>query len=209
MARAPIIGGVAALAGLILVLCALLAGRNPSANDNARADDLIATNAGDLIGTGVDAETFRAMLAAQAERNRRDGRAWMLLARADFAANRYASAAESYAQAVAGSANVARDPQAWCEYADALGMARGGSLEGKPRELIMRALAIDPNHPRALEMAGSAALDEDDAAAAVEHWRMLVVQLPPRSPERRELVVALARAEELAASRRINSPVRP
>jgi hypothetical protein len=30
------------------------------------------------------------------------------------------------------------------KYADALGMAQGGSLAGKPRELIMRALAQDP-----------------------------------------------------------------
>jgi cytochrome c-type biogenesis protein CcmH len=144
--------------------------------------------------------TLRAKLAAHVERAPRDGRAWMLLARVDFAAERYADAAASYARAVAVSRQVARDPVVWCEYADALGMAQGGSLAGKPRELIAQALTLDATNPKALEMAGSAAFEQGDPAAAAGYWRQLLAQLPPRSPERDELATAVARAEELAAA---------
>jgi len=157
--------------------------------------------AGSFAGAASDTPAMlRAKLAAQVERAPRDGRAWMLLARVDFAAERYADAAASYARAVAVSKQVARDPIAWCEYADALGMAQGGSLAGRPRELIAHALTLDATNPKALEMAGSAAFEQGDPAAAAGYWRQVLAQLPPRSPERQELATAVARAEELAAA---------
>lgn len=183
-----------------VALVALASGFYLFGAPNTSRDSAAAADPSPVIA--ADPATFRAMLVAQTKRLPRDGRGWMLLARSDFAANRYAEAAASYAQVVTVSANVARDPDAWCEYADALGMAQGGSLAGKPRELIARALSLDPNNARALEMAGSAALEQNDPATAVEYWRQLVVLLPARSAERNELVVALARAEEIAASAR-------
>ena len=44
---------------------------------------------------------------------------------------------------------------------------RAARLAGQPRELVQRALALDPAHPKALEMAGSAAFEQRDYAAAV------------------------------------------
>jgi cytochrome c-type biogenesis protein CcmH len=153
-----------------------------------------------VTGGADDAATPRAQLVAQVERAKRDGRAWVLLARLDFAADRYADAATEFAQALEVSKQVAGDPSVWCEYADALGMAQGGSLAGKPGELIMHALTLDPNNAKALEMAGSAAFEQNNPAAAAGYWRQLLAQLPPRSQERQELAIAVARAEELAAS---------
>jgi cytochrome c-type biogenesis protein CcmH len=130
-------------------------------------------------------------------RNARDGRAWVLLARIDFAADRFSEAADAYAKALAAAPKVAADPGIWCEYADALGMAQGGRLEGKPRELIERALALDPAHPRALEMAGSAAYEQQDYEGALRNWRALLAKLPADSRERRELISAIERVEAL------------
>jgi cytochrome c-type biogenesis protein CcmH len=77
-------------------------------------------------------------------------------------------------------------------------MAHGGSLAGKPRELIMRALAQEPAFPRALEMAGSAAFEAGDYAATLRYWRQLLPKLAADSPERRELATAIARVEQRA-----------
>src|SRR5262249_28110101 len=122
----------------------------------------------------ADPLTRRADLVAHLEHDKRDGRAWVLLARLDFAADRFHDAAQEYSNAVAASTKVARDPEVWCEYADALGMAQGGSLEGQPGEFIARALAIDSKHPKALEMAGSAAYGQRDYAGAVRYWQTLL-----------------------------------
>lgn len=123
----------------------------------------------------------------------RDGRAWVLLARLHMDADRFGAAAQAYEQAIAAAPKIARDPQVWCEFADALGMAQGGSLRGRPRELIEQALVLGPRHPRALEMAGSAAYEARDYRATLRYWSDLLSQLALGSPERRELETAIAR----------------
>ncbi len=137
-------------------------------------------------------------LIRRVTRHPRDGRGWVLLARLDFEAGRYTDAASAYDSALAASAKVAGDPAIWCEYADALGMAQGGSLDGKPRELVLRALALDPVHPKALEMAGSAAFEAHEYAASARYWRELKAQLPEGTAAHRQLAAALARVERLA-----------
>jgi cytochrome c-type biogenesis protein CcmH len=141
---------------------------------------------------------LRENLVAHLMRSPRDGRGWVVLARLEFEADRYAEAATAYARALEASPKVASDPAVWCEYADALGMAQGGSLGGKPRELVLRALTLNPAHPKALEMAGSAAFEAQDYGTAARYWRQLLVQLPDRAGARAELEAAIARADELA-----------
>ena len=127
----------------------------------------------------------------------RDGRAWVLDARAQMSANRYQDAARSYEKGIAASPRVAIDPQVWCELADALGMAQGGSLKGRPLELIQKALALDPNHPRALEMAGSAAYEAGDYRIALRYWERLLAQLDPASSAYADLSHAITRTRSL------------
>jgi cytochrome c-type biogenesis protein CcmH len=123
----------------------------------------------------------------------RDGRAWVLDARAKAQANRHLEAAEAYEKGIAASRKVAGDPLVWCELADALGMAQGGVLAGRPAELVRKALALGPTHPRALEMSGSVAYEARDYPRAVAHWEQLLAQLPAGSSAHAELSAAIAR----------------
>lgn len=154
-----------------------------------------------VIASGATPPPFvRAELVRHLKRSPRDGRGWVLLARMDFEADRFTDAAVAYERALATDTKVARDPTIWCEYADALGMTQGGSLAGKPRELVMSALALSATHPKSLEMAGSAAIEAGEYASAVHYWRQLLPQLAESSRERLELAAAIARAEELVAA---------
>lgn len=133
-------------------------------------------------------------------RQPRDARGWVLLARAQAERNDYRSAALSYEKAFAVPRNkVDKDPSVLTEYADVLGMAQGGSLAGRPSELIRQALTIDPGHPVALEMAGSAAYADGRYADAVRHWKDLLARLEPGSERHQQLAAAVARAERRAA----------
>jgi cytochrome c-type biogenesis protein CcmH len=138
-------------------------------------------------------------LRAHAERHPRDGRAWVLLARELATRSQFADAVAAYERALA-QPKLANDPGLWCEYADALGMAQGGTLAGRPAELVAQALALDPAHPQALEMAGSAAYEARDFRTAVVHWKALLARLPPQSSQAIELGAAIARAERLAGT---------
>ena len=105
-----------------------------------------------------------------------------------------------------GEANeVALDPGIWCDYADAAALAQGGRLEGKPAQLIARSLGLDPSHPRALEMAGSLAIEQGDHASAARHWRLLLGRLAADDPRRPDLARATSRAERLATPGMTNS----
>lgn len=148
----------------------------------------------------LDGTELRSQLLAHLANAPQDARAWIMLARADMSADRFDAAASSYAKALAASPKVARDAGIWCEYADALGMAQGGSLVGKPAELIRRAIALDAVHPRALEMAGSLEYERGDFRAASRYWKQLLGQLAPESASHRELASAIARADRLAAT---------
>jgi cytochrome c-type biogenesis protein CcmH len=116
----------------------------------------------------------------------------------DLEADRFADAVTAYEKAIAADSKAARDPGVWCELADALGMAQGGRLAGRPRELVMHALTLDPAHPKALEMAGSAAYEAGDIAAAVRYWRELLAQLPEPTRAHQELAAAVERISGLA-----------
>lgn len=138
-------------------------------------------------------------LQSHLSRQPRDGRGWVLLARAQADRNEFKAAADAYQKALTVSERVAKDPGVLCEYADALGMTQGGSLAGRPAELIAKALSINPAHPAALEMAGSLAYDEGRYADAVRYWNALLADLTPGSERHRELSAAVARAERKAA----------
>ena len=150
--------------------------------------------AGAADGAAADASTLEQHLRS----NPRDARGWVLLARAQAEAGAFLQAAQSYARAVDVSPNVARDPGVLCEFADALGMAQGGSLAGRPAELVSQALAIDGAHPLALEMAGSAAYEVGDYARAARHWLLLLPQLQTAPQRHAELAAAIARAQTKA-----------
>lgn len=150
---------------------------------------------------GVATPQFVEELVRHLDRNPRDTRGWVLLGRAESAAGRHDAAATAYAKALGIGDKTANDPAVWCEYADALAMAQGGALAGKPRELIAHALALDPGHGKALEMAGSAAFEAGEFADAAAYWRALVAQMPEGDPMRRDLDAAITRADLLAATR--------
>ncbi len=167
---------------------------NPEAIDVSPAT----VQASDL-SPASDPAAFRRQLDAHLAANPRDGRALVSLARLDMAEDRFTEAAGNFAKALEVAPKVARDAEVWCEYADALGMAQGGALAGKPTELIGRALALDGRNPRALEMAGSAAYERRDFRMAAAYWKDLLAQMPPGTPTYAELATAIQRAERRAA----------
>jgi len=148
----------------------------------------------------AEIDAYASKLRAHLEQQPGDARSWVIFARMQAELDRFPEAAQAYEKALTLPSRVARDPAVWCEYADALGMAQGGKLSGKPRELVDRALALDADHPKALEMAGSAAYEQGNYEETLRFWRPLHARLETGSPEHRELTVAIARTERLAAT---------
>ncbi|MBL8327143.1 MAG: hypothetical protein JNJ89_19520 [Rubrivivax sp.] len=202
--RATPLGWLGA-ACIAAVLAAAVAGavRWPQGGAAAGDDPIAALIAAErrLAESGqAGAEATRSALRDIAQRHPRDGRAWMLLAFAELKAERYVDGAAAIEQAIKVSRRVAADPAAWCEWADALGMAQGGSLAGRPTELIDQALQLNALHPKALEMAGSAAYERRDFRLAAVHWEKLLASMQSGTRQHAELSAAIERAKKLAAT---------
>ena len=157
----------------------------------------IATMTQQLTPTVSVAQTSLDSRREQARRHPRDGRVWALLAYAAFEADAYSEAAAAFEKAVSVSSKVAADPGVLCDWADAIGMAQGGKLRGKPTELVSRALELRSDYPKALEMAGSAAYEERQFALAAHYWSRLLLQMPQGTAGRQALEEGIARAEQL------------
>ena len=125
-----------------------------------------------------------------------DAKGWGLLARSMSALGRFDEAAEAYSHLAKLQPD---DPQVLADYADVLGMAQGRTLAGKPYELAQQALRIDPDHPKALALAGTAALDAGDYPRAYGHWQRLYDTMPAESQDRPQVQAVLGEIRERAA----------
>lgn len=187
--------GAALALGLAVPICALavyVAVGNPRA--------LSPQAAGDANAHGVSAQQFEAMvsrLAARLKENPEDPEGWMMLGRSYAVLGRFGEASEAYAKA---AARTPGDAQLLADYADALAMAQGRTLQGEPEKILLRALAIDPNNVKALLLAGTAAFNRNDGAAAVRRWERVLGLLPAESDMVQRVQASIAEARSLGGS---------
>lgn len=137
-------------------------------------------------------------LAERLKQNPNDVQGWTMLARSYMMQQRFSDAAAAYEKLTALSADNA---DTWADYAEALALANGQNLAGKPTEAIDRALKIDPKNQQALAMAGSAAFQAKDYRKAMDYWQQLLKLLPPGSQELQIITEQISKAKELAAGK--------
>ena len=140
-------------------------------------------------------EEMLVKLETRLKTNPDDAKGWVMLARSYKALGRYPESIESYRHA---GALVDSDPALLADYAESLAQV-AGSLEGKPLELIARALKLDPDEPQSLFLAGAAANDRQDYAAVVEYWGRLLPLLDPASQDGQAIGAAVDKARASVA----------
>lgn len=113
-------------------------------------------------------------------KNPKDIDSLFMLGRAYASMERYPDAVKAYEQL---TTMLPKEAQLWADYADVLAMQNGRELAGRPTELINKALKLDPKNPKALAMAGTAAMMAGAYPDAVRHWEALMKVLPPGSEE--------------------------
>ena len=126
-------------------------------------------------------------LAARLGEEPGDGEGWMRLARSYVALERYREGADAFAEA---HRLLGDHPDLLAEYAEAVALAAGSRFEGRPAELIERALERDPRHAQALWLSGFAALQRARPGVAAERWRTLLA-LPETGPEQARVIESL------------------
>lgn len=174
-------------------------GLSPGANTNA-SNKLPPVPA--AAAEGMTPEKINQMvdrLAARLKDNPDDLAGWARLARAYKVQGRMDEAANAYAKT---GKLMDTDADLLTQYADLLA-TRSNSLQGKPSELLKKALAIAPKHPMALMMAGQAAYQIGNYAGAIGHWQNALTVLPANSPDLEPIKAEIADAKlKMNASRK-------
>ncbi|HUY01675.1 MAG TPA: c-type cytochrome biogenesis protein CcmI [Rhodocyclaceae bacterium] len=143
--------------------------------------------------TQAQIEQMVATLAARLEKHPEDVKGWVMLARSYKALGRVDDAARAFSR-IGDAMN--KDPELLAEYADLLATRANGNLDGKPMELVNKALALDPNNTMALALAGTAAYRRQDFPGAVSYWEKLQKLLPPESEDAKSIAEAITEARQ-------------
>jgi len=132
-------------------------------------------------------------LAARLEKEPDNAEGWSVLAHTYYSLKRFPEAVGAYERA---ATLLPDNADLLADYADALGPATN-SLDGKPTELIKRALKANPTQWKALALAGTVAFNRKDFKQAVAYWEDLKQTLPPDSEMAKSIDANIAEAKEL------------
>jgi cytochrome c-type biogenesis protein CcmH len=137
-------------------------------------------------------ETINKMVNGLAEKMKTDpnnAEGWLMLGKSYKYLKQYAKSADAYAQAYL---LMGDKPDVMLQYADALSFANEQQVTGKAAELTFKALALEPNNPNALWLAGMAKAQAGEFVAAKKLWTKLAATLPEGSEALQETKELLA-----------------
>jgi cytochrome c-type biogenesis protein CcmH len=147
--------------------------------------------------TQQNVEKMVADLAARMEKNPGDTKGWVVLARAYRAMGRLPQAEDAFNRM---GEVLYQDASLLAEYGDVLATRAMGNFDGKPAEIVARALKLDPQNPMALSLAATAAYNRNDFKQAVAYWEQLLKIVPPDSEDARWLAEAIEKTRSQTAT---------
>ena len=77
------------------------------------------------------------------------------------------------------------------DWAEALIMSAEGKIQEEPEKLAIQALSLNPDHPKALAIAGTGAYERKDYQAASNYWEKLLAQTPANSETAQTILNAI------------------
>jgi cytochrome c-type biogenesis protein CcmH len=180
-------------AGLGVLALALAAGGFWWARAPASPPPAVAAPAAPAAPEDIAAMVDR--LAARLKEQPDDAAGWAMLGRSYMALGRPADALAAYRSVLTLRPD---DAGALADVADVLALTQGSRLDGEPIRLIEKALAIDPDHLKALALAGAAAYNRGDFGTAIRHWERVVQIGPADQPMVEQARQGVISARELA-----------
>ncbi len=139
------------------------------------------------LASKVDDQQIRQMIDTLADRlkaNPDNPKGWAMLARSYKVIGRFDEAEQAFIKA---GDLVNTEPDLLVDYADLLAVKADNTIEGKPLDLVKKALSINPTHPMGLMMSGVAAYRRSDFKLAIVQWEKLLAVLEPGSTDAQQI----------------------
>jgi cytochrome c-type biogenesis protein CcmH len=132
-------------------------------------------------------------LAERLKANPDDAEGWTMLARSYGALGRTDEALAAFDRVLKLRPD---DASTMADYADALAVKNGRTLEGEPLKWVERALKRDPDNLKALLLAGTAAFNRSEFALAAQLWDRAGKAGPPGNALSQQAIAGAAEARE-------------
>ena len=139
-----------------------------------------------------DIEKVTERLQQEMEKNPTDPKGWYMLGRAYMLTQSYPEAIESFDKSLSLRPDLA---ETMLSLADALSMNNNGHLIGRPRELVKKALQIEPQNMTGLWLSGMAASQESEYLEAITQWQKVLTLLDDKPDEKEAIKGLIAEAE--------------
>jgi cytochrome c-type biogenesis protein CcmH len=125
--------------------------------------------------------------------NPQDTQGWFLLGRSLMQLRDFPRAARTFENL---HQLVGDQPAVLLAWADAQAMAQGGAMRGKPTELVLRAIELEPDNAKGLWLAGMAEEQQGNYAQAIAYWERLKPLLGDDVSSRQEINGMIAAARQ-------------
>ncbi len=132
---------------------------------------------------------------AETQANPDNGEAWAMLAKTYEVIEQWPKALQAYEKA---AKLLPQEASVLSGYAEALAITNNRDLTGKPMTLVRKALEIDPEDLKALQLAGINANQEGNFAQASAYFKRMLRLLPPESTYAQDVLAAQQEAERRA-----------
>ena len=139
-----------------------------------------------------DIEKITANLKAEMQNNQTDPKGWYMLGRSYMLLKNFPEAAKSFDKSLSLRPDLA---ETMLSLADALSMSNNGQLEGRPRDLVNKALTIEPQNITALWLSGMAASQAGDYHEAIMQWQKVLPSLAEKPNEKTAVNNLIAEAK--------------
>jgi cytochrome c-type biogenesis protein CcmH len=140
----------------------------------------------------ADMEQLAARLASKLEQNPDNPEGWAMLARSYTSMGRWDEAERAYGRI---GPDLNRNAELLAEFAEML-VQKNNGFDDRSRDLIGKALRLEPNNMLALFLGGGDAFSSEQYAQAAALWERLLPQLEPGGEDARMVEANLAKARE-------------
>lgn len=192
----------AAAVGLYLLVGSPASNVEAAANGSAATEP--AAGAAPAGHSEADIEALIDKQKAQVEKNPDDAAAWTALGMIYSGLDRWKEAEEAFARAYALQPKEALIVSA---YAEAMAINAGRDLSGRPMQLVREALELAAQDPKALELAGINAFQNEEYTKATYYFRQLLKVLPEDSSYAADVAGAMREAKRRAEEAAYGAPL--
>jgi len=161
---------VAFITPVLAVVLYIILGTSPELLKNQNMAQSNTVNSATGQAAKMSPELMAEKIAAKLEEEPNNAEGWAMLGQTFMTLKRYPDAATAFEKSYA---ILPDNPQVMFRYADALAMSNNSSLEGKPIELINKALKIAPRDMTGLWLSGMYAEEHGDNKKALSQWTIL------------------------------------